>query len=1460
MGVEELQAARARVAAVKLEAGIPNNPELPDLTAVAKKYAAGYGADIPVATLNSLAPLLAQASHGDFTDAEAKKLAEASKPEGSVGGVGRFFNVIGSSLSYPWTMARETFGGAPKSLPARLAIGLGGLSPTVMGSAAGKAIMSEGTEQPPSVDKGFSGGLNRLARSLQGEAPGPESGITTPSSFIKEKNLWRPVVGVQTLGLSEAVKATTGQKLYENPFFQTAAGLGADIAGDPLTWVGMGVPGKVATGLKYLDETGGTLAPEAAALYSKQAPQVAAKFEEAASKAATAEQAATELDKTAGIVKDVVQNPTTTFRVNPYVTPQEALPKQAAGMVDALQKTATQTETVATNALKEAQGFLPKAEGLAKERIGVQEWAKTQGYSLKQVAEDPAIRAEAEKVLDPRHNPFSNMDPGGLDTLFGEMGPEGLKPPAPVTIEDKANLKGAQKVLKSVLKDASSTPKDIATARQAAREAEAAVRPNKALLSSKVINKIDKGIGQGGIRFMGQPIIKGDDLARFGSEVSKLADKVPGMRQGLQAIAAIHDKFSLMNSVAKRSVRQGLPGFEDLSQNLTQRSLSHLGDIFSYAQGHSESFMASQVKLIKDTGFLDMPVPAQEAIRDVIETRSPEAYAKAAELGIDSTKADQLATPIEQALSNVLDKVQAMDSSFKGRANFFPQRRDPRTLFQTVDQIAGGGVRSEARIGQERILNAPTMAKKGYKGPAEALGIYFDQAGKDIRDMTLIQRLAAETSAARGVPFLMGNKFVDASGNIVEAKQLKNVLKDTGAFATVGGEIPKKLGQMYLDPIAEQMVRNMLAPQKELGAISNAVATLIAPFLRAWKQFVIMPFGGYHLRNLRTNIWMMTASGAYKNPWTMVQDYEWAAKHGLEIFTARKAEAAARGIAEGGGGGAAGDIVRVGGPVVGGGSGLLQNMRRNASENRFRGEGRNAVAGVTPDTVPNGWSVTPEQGIHVPSTGGIGNLIYGPKLPSYTGPFGSEFGGQFSQGGDAIWQAAVHTGTVNEDITTPGSRIPLATMMEGQVTERGDQAFRNRRVHIPRKLNPMEYFRAGGSANENMARAALFRRTILNKVGSEAAFRNILDTQPRLAMAMMDDAANVVKTWLFNYDELTQTERTLRRTIAPFMTWFRKNTELQLRLFSQHPGTYSRVVQYPQTLTAAAGGRGDTFVPDYIKQDYVGGKLLGNLNIDFDAPTKGLTEIIRPAAAIAGMDPQGIKQGVGSFIGGNVITGPVGGLGGLLTGIDPFTQRPISDEPVAAPGILGPLTGKLAVKTGTDASGQTQRTMMPAVSGKTDYAIRNIAPFGRLYQLSKTLPVVGAQDPALQSKLPMKLASDVGGLGVAMTTPQTQAAELQNREQTIRDIFKQAEYAGRKPPSMADLQKQGLEPGTGVSSLSPQDQIARTIKKLKSGKAPKKTRGSIRLKKAVPKKAKMPRSKTTSPKKRVTRSVRVKTH
>ena len=82
----------------------------------------------------------------------------------------------------------------------------------------------------------------------------------------------------------------------------------------------------------------------------------------------------------------------------------------------------------------------------------------------------------------------------------------------------------------------------------------------------------------------------------------------------------------------------------------------------------------------------------------------------------------------------------------------------------------------------------------------------------------------------------------------------------------------------------------------------------------------------------------------------------------------------------------------------------------------------------------------------------------------------------------------------------------------------------------------------------------------------------------------VDDALNRIAKTQFDYDELSNWERTWARRFIPFYTWTRKNLPYQLEKFWTQPAKYNRLMSIKRNLEM--GTEGENVVPDYYMEPF----------------------------------------------------------------------------------------------------------------------------------------------------------------------------------------------------------------------------------------------------------------------------------
>ena len=97
-----------------------------------------------------------------------------------------------------------------------------------------------------------------------------------------------------------------------------------------------------------------------------------------------------------------------------------------------------------------------------------------------------------------------------------------------------------------------------------------------------------------------------------------------------------------------------------------------------------------------------------------------------------------------------------------------------------------------------------------------------------------------------------------------------------------------------------------------------------------------------------------------------------------------------------------------------------------------------------------------------------------------------------------------------------------------------------------------------------------------------------------------DDAARSVKKFLFDYGDLTITEKTIMKRTLPFYTWTRKNIPLQLEQLVAQPEKYAAI---PKVIQSIESG-----VPDPKSEKYLSQYIKDNIPVKIGTDSKGNTQ------------------------------------------------------------------------------------------------------------------------------------------------------------------------------------------------------------------------------------------------------------
>lgn len=145
-------------------------------------------------------------------------------------------------------------------------------------------------------------------------------------------------------------------------------------------------------------------------------------------------------------------------------------------------------------------------------------------------------------------------------------------------------------------------------------------------------------------------------------------------------------------------------------------------------------------------------------------------------------------------------------------------------------------------------------------------------------------------------------------------------------------------------------------------------------------------------------------------------------------------------------------------------------------------------------------------------------------------------------------------------------------------------------------LDPFEAAKAGDSLGNPSRLARTGRR--LNPVSQDNALfasgravNNLIEDNARLALFISmyrktgsyEEAARIVRKYLFDYSDLTATEQKVFKRFRGFYTWSRKNLPIQVEALLTQPGKISRYEHLRDALESQAPGIEDT--PDYLVQN-----------------------------------------------------------------------------------------------------------------------------------------------------------------------------------------------------------------------------------------------------------------------------------
>lgn len=174
-----------------------------------------------------------------------------------------------------------------------------------------------------------------------------------------------------------------------------------------------------------------------------------------------------------------------------------------------------------------------------------------------------------------------------------------------------------------------------------------------------------------------------------------------------------------------------------------------------------------------------------------------------------------------------------------------------------------------------------------------------------------------------------------------------------------------------------------------------------------------------------------------------------------------------------------------------------------------------------------------------------------------------------------------------------------------------------------------EYPRRFGTAVENYARASLFF--------------------DRLAKG--DDtfsAAAHAKKFLFDYGDLTPTEKEVFKRVVPFYTWLRKSIGLNLEQVAMQPGKYAGMFHLKAGVESMTTAEEEKYLPEWLREEEMTVRLPGKRYLKPDLPFQDLAKLT--------LSDKAIKEFVGS------ISPLIKGVFEVAANKDIFRGKPLADQ------------------------------------------------------------------------------------------------------------------------------------------------------------------------------------------------------
>ncbi len=609
---------------------------------------------------------------------------------------------------------------------------------------------------------------------------------------------------------------------------------------------------------------------------------------------------------------------------------------------------------------------------------------------------------------------------------------------------------------------------------------------------------------------------------------------------------------------------------------------------------------------------------------------------------------------------------------------------------------------------------------------------------RDVREKALFDTLHELKSPATGERLITLNRdAIHAVSFGEEPLTVADVVKSLGRTVTAPAWRGVNLGTLWIDPAAVPAVEYVLGVFRTHPKVVVQFAEVLGTLRAIWSRVLLLPFTGYHLRNMYSDIRLMLMSPAY-----------------------------------------GGDMRKVFSDIVAA-IYLAAKQRRRRLWRPTIGE----MLGVGDEALPLDES-----------------LIYHAAYVSGVVPerMASLSGRNFvATATEPVWaldlfDAQMRVGRPRQLFRE--TREWLESLAGGPDAPKGMQ-------RLAENLSREPWFPGVrlGAVQNNVTRYALFRRALLEQVegvddaAKLAEVTRIAAEQPKRFKMMAEAAADVVRDYLFDYDELSQYERVFRRTVAPFYTWVRKNLALQFGVWLRNPAVYTALYEaearvFDMTTTQEQQQMVSPwalYTTGMIPVDEPAADLsrLFSVMDSIYLTMRDLSEEEKQRSIFYGVSPAG--QTLRKYTMG-VVSGPAVTLAELLTGREFRTGRKLEGNVEAGPLLRALPLPKRRVKVGYDREGRPIFSFTEALPAWLAYAVEQLVPgLSRVPQLVSQPSMRGGQTDR-------QIASLLLGLRTPPEITERELGIIQAREKAKR----RAEI--RRKQARGELPVPYVEPAAGL--------------------------------------------------------------